>query len=291
MINLKEYNYTFYDVVMRLKEDPSDITLYKYLYNINDKSNYIYNKYSILNERKKIKEIRSLSDINNVWKHISINDINSICNILNGSIYNIQKYFRLNKYSKLISLFNIYYYDFYNYKEEVLFDIKSNLYISHSININLYNIYKLKNIIRLSDLYNKYIPYDIYNTFLIYIKDCNRYQINDSLFESILSINDINIFLGYLKYNSYKEYSKVVNKSETYIRYKIYSYINELSNFFYFSDGIRVLNIMFSIRDNYLYINDIKNYFNKYYLIFIYLVCNNYIYNLKLINDMIINKN
>lgn len=119
-----------------------------------------------------------------------------------------------------------------------------------------------------------------------YIYDLKRYYLSDSLFESILLKNEITLFMCYLHYRSYKVISAIYHFSTTEIRARVYTIIKKLLKYFDSLDGIRVLDILFCKANKYLKISDLKEIFPKYYQIFLFLVENNYLYNIELINAM-----
>lgn len=311
MDNSNINNIGFFELVSNIKSKKErkdkKICLKEYIvskFNKDNKMFFLNNKKSLFEDGKKNKRIFYKYEIKKFWKEYISEDVIDIIKYLYYSLINekpvnihfkalkvLRDYFNIfisGNSKNDFRLFKMYYYYSYCYKYldyvESRFILtplsKSEKYISKAVSYKTSSLLHEHRIYKIKDLFNISIDtVDLINL-KKYIKDLERFQIDSSLFKSIISFEEEQLLIEYIGIRNYKEISKRMCLSDTTVRGMIYTIINKLVVFFESSEGIRALNILFSRNDNYLSKKDIEEIFLSTSEIFLFLVENDYIYNL-----------
>lgn len=259
----------------------SNKSLFSDIYIDNGPVYYRNELYPVLNDVKE----EDIPVINNIFRTY-LNGEKIIMNKQNKRI--LMHYFKIYRSSEIN---NLYYFYSNCYK---ILDINIGTQIVNLKDLGIldgnYYFSKIFPLERRND-FARYGAYKIFelegirlNTFEIrvlksYIEDIKRYQINDKLIESIITKEERKILLEYFNVKTYKNLCKILLVSETKCRTIVYTIYKKLINFFDSYEGIRALNLMFSMHPGYIKKYDIYKMFNEYSEVVIKLFSSNLIYN------------
>ena len=296
---------SFHNLLFDLKEARTSETkakvFHEYFYTNNDYVEFICTD-SITNDKKKrTNKIYYIKELINPLNKLEDKDFLAISDIVFFASINKKLVLTPTMKKNLVNLFGIYKSSdiknilyFYPFIQNDIFSrpkyhkvslkemgINSDGYLSLVLSKGRYDELKSKGISKISEIEGLLLDEVEMKNIICYSLDLQKYVISDKLILSIIDNEYRDVVIEYLKNNTFKEIGKLLGFSTTKARITYYTAIKKVIDFFYTSEGVRALWLIFSHNDGYVSNSDLEKMFPIFHDLIKYIFSNNYIYHIK----------